>query len=146
MIELLFFFNENYESNININYRLWTDQLKSAQRIRQNHVSTAHKQLLQQKRDHSARMRHDAHKQLLSFVSMNESWEESLRSNSANPIILANSPIKTKKSLNKSTTTKTSRKSPYETPVAPISGSSGSRRRRGSSTPSKRINRSRSIS
>ena len=86
-------------------------------------------------------MRKDAHQQLLSFVSLNESWEDSLRSDPLNnyvqsTIIPNNNMNYNNDSKNKNIT----RKSPYETTVAPLSS-----RRSRSFTPSKKTRRSKSV-
>lgn len=106
-------------------------------------------------------MRKDAHKQLLSFVSMNDSWEDSLRSDPINHHFIhltTNSTTKNKidknsfknnnqniiKSSSLSKTTTITRKSPYATAIAPPPSLSSRKPR--SSTPSKKVRRSRSVS
>lgn len=93
-------------------------------------------------------MRNNAHKQLLSYVSMNDSWEDSLRSDPIFDHFQLNKKVNNKiavtnKKLNQHNQQISRRKSPYATPVAPRPTSG---RRPKSPTHSKKVRRSRSIS
>lgn len=62
-------------------------------------------------------MRKDAHHQLLSFISMNETWEDSLRTNTLDVYPPSSSSSKRKEKRSHLSSSKHQQKSPYSTPV-----------------------------